>query len=111
MEKMDNKPEYILCSAIWYQELPLEREIEHNVLPINCDRGIVFCGHRHTHCMYSMIAVTGKRSVETEVGEYVQGFLTSENRFVNREEGSKIHVANGGKLTFSQRELYSEDLY
>jgi hypothetical protein len=92
-------------------ELPLVRKFEHNVLPINCNKGIVFCGFRHPHCMYSMISVTGKRSVETEVGKYVQGFLTDKNRFVDRREGAKIHIANGGKLKYSTRDLYSEDLY
>lgn len=103
--------ERILCSAIWYKELPLIRTFSANVLPVNCDKGLVFCGYRHPHCMYSMISVTGKRSVETEVGKYIQGFLTSKNRFVDRKEGAKIHIANGGKLNYSTKELYSEDLY
>ena len=106
----ENKEEYILCSAIWYKDLPLKKDIEHNVLPINCDRGLVFCGYRHTHCMYTMVSITGLRSVETEVGEYVQGFLTSKNRFVDREEGARIHRANGHKIDFENR-LFSEDLY
>lgn len=103
--------EIILCSAIWYKELPLVKIFKHNALPVNCDTGLVFCGFRHPHCMYSMISVTGIRSVESEVGKYVQGFLTNKNRFVDREEGAKIHVANGGKLNYSSKRLFSEDLY
>jgi len=103
--------EIILCAAIWYKDIKLRRTFKHNVLPVNCDRGIVFCGFRHPHCMYSMISVIGKRSVEPEVGEYEQGFLTSKNRFVDRKEGAQIHIANGGKLGYSTVELYSEDLY
>ena len=44
---IDTSKEYILCSAIWYKELPL---IEPEVLklrgfaPYNVDIGIVFCG-------------------------------------------------------------------
>jgi hypothetical protein len=48
--------------------------------------------------------------VETEVGEYIQGFLTSKNRFVDREEGAKIHMSNGHMVDFENR-LFSEDLY
>lgn len=106
--------ETILCAAIWYKDLPLKKQFEKSlVLPINCDRGIVFCGYRHPHCMYSMCSITGLRSVTNAidgVGEYVQGFLTSLNRFVNRKEGAEIHIKNGGKLHYND-ELYSEDLY
>ena len=78
--------------------------------------GLVFCGHRHPHCMYSMIAITGKRSVTNApdgVGEYEQGFLTNFNRFVDRTEGAKIALNCGQieKLNYSSKELYSEDLY
>jgi hypothetical protein len=48
--------------------------------------------------------------VEPEVGEYVQGFLTNKNRFVDREEAAKIHMANGNEIDFENR-LFSEDLY
>jgi len=102
--------EYILCAAIWYRFIPVKKEISDNVLPINCDRGLVFCGYRHAHCMYTMVSVTGIRSVESEVGDYVQGFLTSKNRFVDREEGARIHIANGHTVEFKNR-LFSEDLY
>jgi len=106
------KQEYILCAAVWYMEIPIKKELsfEAAVRPVNCDRGLVFCGYRHAHCMYTMVSVTGLRSVESEVGNYVQGFLTSKNRFVDREEGAKIHIANGHKIDFEHR-LFSEDLY
>ena len=108
---MGNKKETILCSAIWYKHLPLiNNEIPKNLfLPKNLDTGILFCGLRHVHCLYQMVAITGK--TQHEAGEEVQGFLTSENRFVDREEGAQIHVANGGKLNYSTNQLYSEDLY
>lgn len=85
--------------------------VEGFMRPKNVDRGIVICGYRHPSCMYTMIAITGKRSVWAECGEYVQGFLTSENRFVDREEGAQIFIATGGKLNYSTKELFSEDLY
>lgn len=105
--------ETIICSAIWYKDLQLIRnDVPKDAMnPTNVDVGIVFCGYRHSHCMYSMVAITGKRSVEVEVGEYVQGFLTNKNRFVDREEGAKIFIAGGGKLNYGSKKLYSEDLY
>ncbi len=107
-----NGIETILCAAIWYQDLPLKKEFP-DLLPKNCDRGIVICGHRHPHCMWTMGALTGLRSISNApdgVGEYTQGFLTSHNRFVDRKEGAEIHIRNGGTLHYND-ELYSEDLY
>lgn len=103
--------EKILCAAIWYKEIPIQRLIEDNVLPRNLNKGLVFCGFRHCHCMYTMVSVTGLRSDDSEVGEEVQGFLTNKNRFVDREEAATIFIANGGTLKYSSTELYSEDLY
>jgi hypothetical protein len=108
--------EKILCAAIWYKELDKMSEkwvpnVEGFMRPKNIDKGIVICGYRHPSCMYTMIAITGKRSVSIECGEYVQGFLTSENRFVDRREAAIIHIGNGHSLSYSTLELYSEDLY
>jgi hypothetical protein len=108
--------EKIICSAIWYKDLPL---INPEVLeprgyrPYNVDKGIVFSGWRHGNCQYQMIAITGKRSVKPEVGEIIQGFLTNKNRFVDRKEGAKIALECGQieKLNYSSKDLYSEDLY
>lgn len=105
--------ERILCSAIWYKELPLiNNDIPSDLLrPKNCDTGIVFCGLRHPHCLYQMVAITGK--YQHEAGKEIQGFLTSENRFVDRKEGAKIALSCGqiDKLQYSSESLYSEDLY
>lgn len=57
-----------------------------------------------------MIAITGKRSVTVEVGQYVQGFLTSKNRFVSREEAASIASA-ASQCDSSIARLHSEDLY
>ena len=111
----NNKIEMVICSAIWYKELPLVKNDipKSHIYPKNISQGLVFCGHRHPHCMYTMIAITGKRSCETEVGKYEQGFLTNLNRFVDRTEGANIALACGqiDKLNYSTKELYSEDLY
>lgn len=103
--------EYILCAANWYKDLPLVcKDIPGELLrPKNCDRGIIFCGLRHPFCLYQMVAMTGKS--QHEAGEEIQGFLTSENRFVDRKEGADIHIKNGNKLNYSSNQLFSEDLY
>ena len=106
-----NTPEKVLCSAVWYKELPLKNPdvlLINGFAPYNIDKGVVFCGWRHMNCIYQMIAIYGMKN--HEAGESVQGFLTSKNRFVDREEGAEIHVRNGGKLNYGNQ-LYSEDIY
>lgn len=109
--------EYILCAAVWYKDLPMKKPdiLEHRGFrPFNVDKGVVVSGWRHGNCIYQMVAITGLRSVPSEAGEEVQGFLTNKNRFVDREEGYDIAEAaeqlnerpRGGGRT-----LYSEDLY
>lgn len=102
--------ERILCAAVWYEEIPIKIEIYDNVNPINIDKGLVFCGFRHCHCMYTMVSVTGLSSISSSVGKEVEGFLTSKNRFVNRSEAAKIAIEAGQIQTETPR-LFSEDLY
>jgi hypothetical protein len=109
--------EIILCAAVWYKDIPVQKQITNNILPINCDRGLVFCGHRHGHCIHTMTAVTGLKSVKLEVGDYIQGFLTNKNRFVDRQEAysiafkqNQIIGPNKGYET-NYVGLTSEDLY
>ena len=96
------KKEYILCAAIWYKEV--NPRATHR--PINTPGGVVLCGFRHGDIISQVLPLTGN-----ELGEHIQGFLTSKNRFVNREEGAEIFIKNGGKLKHSKNKLYSEDLY
>ena len=103
--------EYILCAAIWYKELSLLRP---DVLeprgfrPYNVDKGVVLCGWRHSNCIYQKVAITGLS--DNQSGDNIQGFLTSKNRFVNREEG--LNIAIQAKQTKKiTGKLYSEDLY
>ena len=112
LNEITKKKEYILCAAIWYKDIPLQKVIE-GVLPKNCDRGLVVLGHRHGQAMWTMSSLTGLRSVtnaEDGVGEYEQGFLTNTNRFVDREEGGKIAFA-AGQTKDLRTTLFSEDLY
>lgn len=97
--------EVVACAAIWYKEQPTAK-----VLPKNINKGVVVCGHRHPHCIYTFIALTGKRSVTPECGEYVQGFLTNHDRFVDRAEAASV-AFNCGQITVFKNTLYSEDIY
>jgi len=107
--------EKILCAAIWYKDFPLIKDSEIPdgfIRPLNCDRGIVFSGHRHHNCMYQMIAISGK--YQHEAGEEIQGFLTSKNRFVNRQEGLEIALRMNQVIDLDDvhgNQLYSENLY
>lgn len=105
--------EKIICAAVWYKELQLKKNMPiETYLPKNLDRGVVFSGHRHGQCIYTKCAITGLRDAES--GENEQGFLTSKNRFVSREEGLKIALENNQVRDKSQirgNQLYSEDLY
>lgn len=100
--------EKIICAAIWWMDYPIIKDID-TARPTNIITGIVFCGHRHHNCLHTMSSITGK--ADYEMGKSIQGFLTNKNRFVTREEGAKIHIANGGELSYSSKQLYSEDLY
>ena len=106
--------ERILCAACWYEELELakpEALENRGILPYNVDKGIVFSGWRHANCIYQMVAITGLP--QHKAGKEIQGFLTSHNRFVDREEGANIALAakQVTKLKYSSKLLYSEDLY
>ncbi len=107
--------EYIICSAIWYQELPLKRDDfpAGFCRPLNCETGIVFCGHRHHNCLYQKVALTGL--ADHESGKNIQGFLTSKNRFVNRKEALEIARRENQVIEKDFGNpligLFSEDLY
>lgn len=106
--------EKIICAAIWYKELDCKYpDIPTDVyLPKNLDKGIVFSGHRHGQCIYTKCAITGLSDAKT--GEYEQGFLTSKNRFVSREEALKIALLENQVIDISEircDRLFSEDLY
>ena len=111
----DKSVERVICAAVWFKTFPILKEIPSDILrPYNCDKGIVFSGHRHPHCIYQAVAISGK--TQSELGQQnktvIQGFLTNLNRFVDRIEGAKIALDNGQitKLEYGSQ-LYSEDLY
>jgi hypothetical protein len=93
--------EYLMCSAIHYQDKGM-----YSHQPKNIKSGFVVCGRRHHNCLATVGLLKGKTSIET-----VQGFLTNEDNFVDREEAARI-AKNNGILSFvSKNTLTSEDLW
>lgn len=97
--------EYVACAAIWYKDQPTAK-----ILPVNIDKGVVVCGLRHGHCIHTFVALTSKRSVIPECGEYVQGFITNKDRFVDRKEADEI-AFKAGQIDKPDGCLFSEDIY
>lgn len=84
------------------------------------DTGKVFNGHRHNHCIEAMngeLSWTLNRQQISSLAK-VQGFVTSEGRFVDRKEGWKI-AFDAGQIIYQKamdsyvegQPLFSEDLY
>jgi hypothetical protein len=105
--------ERIICAAVWYKEIPIKKEIPfESTNPKNCPTGLVFSGHRHGQCIYTKCAVTGLPDAKS--GENEQGFLTSKNRFVSREEALIIALRENQVMDIKEirgNRLFSEDLY
>ena len=102
---------YITCAAIWYKDLPTS-----SFRPKNVDKGVVVCGHRHHNCIDIVKTIGGLRSVVNgpdSVGEMIEGFLTSDNRFVDRMESMEIAQSQNQvkQLHNPKIGLFSEDLY
>jgi len=79
---------------------------------IKFGNGMIIKGHRHNDCFRT---ARGIKALELkEVKNNVQGFITSENKFVKRRTALKIAVKAGQVLKRKENEselLYSEDLY
>lgn len=72
--------------------------------------GYIWRGHRHADAI--ALAIEGGAGIP-HMGEKWQGFVTSRNRFVTREEGYELQVAAGipSKSGYRGKRLFSEDLY
>lgn len=99
---MKTTEETILCAAIW-----IDDGVEHMHQPTKT--GLVLCGWGH-HCIIQQATVTGFGTRLQRSGEN-QGFLTSLNRYVDREEA--YHIAEAAGQIWSSTtpgRLYSDDL-
>jgi hypothetical protein len=100
--------EKILCSAIHYFFYPnCFAPIGHSVSNKADYQGVVLCGYRHPHIISQFKALTGK---STGPSNSTQGFLTSTNRFVGRQEAALI-AYKAQQIPEQKKELYSEDIY
>ncbi len=101
--------EKILCSSIYFDD-----GVVYEQQPVNILTGFTVQGRRHSDCFMTMYILT-KKSKEFLTFEKTQGFLTDTNRFVTREE-AWTNAQNAGQIKedshrFTQRRLFSEDLY
>lgn len=81
--------------------------------------GRVWRGHRHGDCMQAMSEELSYTMTRKQMGEqecfHEQGFVTSRNRYVTREEALAMHQALGipsaDKDGYRNKIMFSEDLY
>jgi hypothetical protein len=97
--------EYILCAAVWFDN---GHKYEHQ--PINIKSGYVVCGQRHHNCFVTVSILRNEDLKNSKYGKCIQGFLTSNNSFVSREEGGEIAFI-AGQIKEPTNCLFSEDLY
>lgn len=99
--------DYLLCAAIWFKD---GKMYEHQ--PKNIDAGFVVCGRRHRNC-YKTAWIFNKGKVEhlLETGnKALEGYITSDDRFVDRKEGGEIAFSVGQTSSLKDC-LFTEDLY
>jgi len=100
---VDVSQEYIICSAIWFDD---SKVYVHQ--PKNIKTGFVICGQRHHNCFMTMAILADNQ--ERLKYEKTLGFLTNYNNFVDRKEGGEIAYRTGQTTTL-KNELYSEDIF
>jgi len=99
---MNNKQEYILCATIHFDDLTIYAH-----QPNNIQIGYVICGFRHDNCILQYLSLSTYRPTKVK---QIQGFLTSKNRFVSREDAAKI-AFEAGQVKYLSDGLISEELY
>lgn len=102
---MNHPEEYILCAAIHFDD-----EITHAQQPINIQYGYVICGRRHHNCF----AIAGILDPSLSYLQYEkeQGFVTSKDRFITREEAKELAQKTNQIISdTTNNKLFSEDLY
>ena len=68
---------------------------------------------RHGNIIAQMLATMGLRTVvhgQNSAGEYEHGFLTNDNRFVERAEAAEI-AFKSGQIKIQKTYLFSEDVW
>lgn len=93
---------YIICAAIHFND---GGEYPHQ--PKNITEGFVLCGRRHGNCIANL-TVFGKRMADYKSKK--QGFITSDDMFVDRIDAAQIAFDSGQTDTLV-KQLFSEDIY
>lgn len=70
----------------------------------------VITGQRHYNCYEKFWKMFPELNISVEKKNIVQGFVTSDNEFVDRYEAAKIAFA-AGQIMYEVKKLISEDLY
>jgi hypothetical protein len=99
----------IICAANYYND---GKEYVHN--PVNIKIGYIICGRRHHNCNQTFAQIYGfPYSKEANLIQQteIEGFLTTDNRFVDRKEGYQIALDARQIVKKDIPKLYSEDLY
>lgn len=105
--KEEVKLEYILCSAIHFDNKVQKDVFQHS--PVNITSGFVLCGRRH-HNVFAQLPALKFQISDMKNYTTTQGFLTNEDRFLDR--GEALIVAYKAKQTDKCiGELFSEDLW
>lgn len=74
---------------------------------IKLNDGRLFLGKRHSDCIWLASRFTQKRPISG-----VQGFITTENKFVTRREAMKIAIEAGQvSKEHEGTDLFSENIY
>lgn len=106
---IDTSKEWILCAAIWYQD---GTEAPRGLIAQNIDSGVVIGQWRHGNCINvrstnplwnakrlaerkGEIPMITKYEDTLEYFNYVDGFITSYGRFVDRWQGMEIAYEAG----------------
>ena len=100
--------ETILCAAIH-----IDDGKSYKGQPTNIATGLVLSGHRHGNC-FQLLGILDTYPSTRFDGKIEQGFLTSQNRFVNRKQAYTIARAQQQIISAHQPQrghLLSEDLY
>ena len=92
----------IICAAIHFDD---DTVYPHQ--PKNIMSGFVIAGRRH-HNVFNSLKCLGIDRLK--LGNSIQGFITTDNRFVDRKEGAKI-AFESGQTSELKTNLFSEDLY
>ena len=101
------KIEKIMCAAIWIKD----ENVQYTYYPTNVNYGLIVCGYRHHNCIEHISNLYEKERLRNY--EIIQGFLTDNNRFVDREE-ARIIAEKANQLLKNHstgKKLFSEDVW